>query len=158
MLFRSLFMARVSAGPSSPSFSLKKKGTNRRRKGGKDKESIVTVSESADDFGIFDQPISPEENPDEMGIQRKPQKSLMELMEGPPGKSAPAKTVPSPASSLPARSPPPVPRHPPRSSPQLALPRSAKQEKHRDQKGKEVADASKSHPIREEDVQRAAKQ
>ena len=67
-------VASVSAGPSSPSFSLKKKGTNRRRKGGKDKESIVTVSESADDFGIFDQPTSPEESPDEMGIQRKPQK------------------------------------------------------------------------------------
>ena len=67
-----LFVASVSAGPSSPSPSLKKKGTNRRRKKGKDKETVVTVSESADDFELFDQPTSPEVSPDEMGIQRKP--------------------------------------------------------------------------------------
>ena len=79
-------------------------------------------------------------------------------MEGQLGKSAPAKTIPSQASSLPARSPPPAPRHPPRSSPQLALPSVAEQKKRREQKGKEVADTSKSRPTREEDDQRAAKQ
>ena len=120
-----LFVASVSAGPSTPLPSLKKKGTNRGRKKGKDEETVVRVSESADDFGVFDQPTSPEENPDEMGIQRKPQKSLMELMEGQPGKSAPAKTIPSQASSLPARSPPPDPRHPPQSSPQPEPPSAA---------------------------------
>ena len=92
-----------------------------------------------------------------MGMQRKPQKSLLELMEGQPGKSAPAKTMPSQASSLPVRSPPPAPRHPPRSSPQPALPSVAEQKRRREQKGKEVADTSKSPPTREEDVQRAAK-
>ena len=112
-LTKPLSVARVSAGPSSPLPPLKKKGTNGRRKRGKDKEVVVTISESTDDFEVFDQPTSPEENPDEMGIQRKPQKSLLELMEGQPGKSAPAKTIPSQASSLPARSPPPAPRHPP---------------------------------------------
>ena len=114
-------MASVSAGPSSPLPSLKRKGTQRGRKKGKGEETVVTVSESLEDFGIFDQPTSPEEDPDEMGIQRKPQKSLMELMEGQPGKSAPAKTIPSQASSLPARSPPPAPRPPPHSSPQPEL-------------------------------------
>ncbi|XP_050241285.1 uncharacterized protein LOC126690203 [Quercus robur] len=79
-------------------------------------------------------------------------------MEGQPGKSTPAKTVPSQASFLPARSPPPAPRHPPRSSPQPALPSAAEQKKRREQKGKEVADTSKSRPTREEDDQRAAKQ
>ena len=63
-----LFVASVSAGPSSPSPSLKKKGTNRRRKRGKNKETVVTVSESTDDFEIFDQPTSPEESSDEMGV------------------------------------------------------------------------------------------
>ena len=90
-----LFVASVSAGPSSPLPSLKKKGTKRERRKGKDEETVATVSEFSDDFGVFDQPISPEEDPDEMGIQRKPQKSLLELMEGQPGKSASAKTIPS---------------------------------------------------------------
>ena len=120
-----LFVANVSAGPSSPLPSLKKKGTKRGRKKGKDEKTVVTVFESSDDFGIFDQPTSPEENPDEMRIQRKPQKSLLELMEGQPGKSAPAKTIPSQASSLPAKSPPPAPRHSPRSSPQPTPPNAA---------------------------------
>ncbi|XP_030959228.1 ensconsin-like [Quercus lobata] len=79
-------------------------------------------------------------------------------MEDQPRKSAPAKTIPSQASSLPARSPPPTPRHPPRSSPQPALPSAAEQKKRREQKGKEVADTSKSRPTREEDDQQAAKQ
>ncbi|XP_030949881.1 centrosomal protein of 164 kDa-like [Quercus lobata] len=93
-----------------------------------------------------------------MGVQRIPQKSLMELIGGQQGKSAPAQIVPSQVSSLPARSPPPVPHHPPQSSPQPAPPSTATQEKRREQKGKGVADASKSRHTREEDVQRAAKQ
>ncbi|XP_030945356.1 inner centromere protein-like [Quercus lobata] len=119
---------------------------------------IATISESSDDFGIFDQPTSPEEDPDKMGIQRKPQKSLLELMEGQSGKNVPAKTIPSQASSLPARSPPPAPRQPPRSSPQPALPNAAEQKRRREQKGKDVVDTSKSRPNRKEEAQRAAKQ
>ena len=79
-------------------------------------------------------------------------------MEGQPGKSAPVKSIPSQASALPARSPSPAPRQPPRPSPQPALPNAAEQKRHREQKGKEVADTSKSRPTREEDAQRAAKQ
>ena len=153
-----LFVASLSAGTSSPLPSLRKKGTKRERKKKKGEETVVTVSESSDDFGIFDQPTSPEEDPDEMGIQRKPQKSLLELMEGQPGKSAPAKTIASQASSLPARFPPPAPRQPPRSSPQPALPSATEQKRCREQKGKEMADTSKPRPTREEDDRRAAKQ
>ncbi|XP_030948767.1 ensconsin-like [Quercus lobata] len=79
-------------------------------------------------------------------------------MEGQQGKAAPAQPIPSLVPSLPARSPPTVPRHPHRSSPQPVPTSSAEQEKRGEQKGKEVADASKSRPTREEDVQRAAKQ
>ena len=57
-----------------------------------------------------------------------------------------------------SRSPPPAPRHSPRSSPQPTPPSAAEQEKRREQKGKEVADKSKSRATREEDDQRAAKQ
>ena len=78
-------------------------------------------------------------------------------MEGQPGKSAPAKSIPSQASSLPSRSPPP-PRQPPRPLPQPTLPNAAEKKRRREQKGKEVADTSKSHPTQEEDAQRVAKQ
>ena len=79
-------------------------------------------------------------------------------MEGQPEKSAPAKSIPSQASSLHAKSPPPAPRQPSWPSTQPALPNAAEQKRRREQKGKEVADTSKSRPTREEDVQRAAKQ
>ena len=105
-----LFVASVSAGTSSPLPSLREKELKRKRKKEKSEETVVAISESSDDFRIFDQPTSLEEDPDEMGIQRKPQKSLLELMEGQSGKSTSTKTIPSQASSLPARSPPPAPR------------------------------------------------
>ena len=39
-------------------------------------EGFVDLTESADEFEIFNQPSSLKNLPDEMGIQRKPQKSL----------------------------------------------------------------------------------
>ena len=39
-------------------------------------EGFVDLIESADEFEVFNQPSSPKNLPDEMGIQRKPQKSL----------------------------------------------------------------------------------
>ena len=65
-----LLVASVSAGPSLPSSSFKKKGTNRKREKGKNKEIVVTVSESTDDLEILDQPTSPEESSGEMGVHR----------------------------------------------------------------------------------------
>ena len=90
-----LFVASVSAGTPLSLLTLREKEIKGRKEKEKDEEEVIAVSESSDDFGIFDQPISPEEDPDEMEIQRKPQKSLLELMEGQPGKSAPAKSTPS---------------------------------------------------------------
>ena len=147
-----LFVASVSVGTSSSLPTLREKEIKGRKEEEKDEEEVVEVSESSDDFGIFDQPINFGEDPDEMGIQRKPQRSLLELMARQPGKSAPTKSTPSQASSLPARSPPPAPRQPPRQSPQLALPNAAELKRRREQKGKEVADMSKSRPTREEDA------
>ena len=44
-------------------------------------EGFVDLTESADEFEVFNQPSSPKNLPDEMGIQRKPKKSLLELIE-----------------------------------------------------------------------------
>ena len=67
-----LFVASVSTRTSSSLPSLRKKEIKGRKEKGKGKEKVVAVSESSDDFRIFDQPTSPEEDPDEIGIQRKP--------------------------------------------------------------------------------------
>ena len=79
-------------------------------------------------------------------------------MEGQPGKSALAKSTQSQAPSLLAKSPPPALRQPSRQPPQPACLDAAELKRHREQKSKEVADIGKSHPTREEDAQRAAKQ
>ena len=70
----------------------------------------------------------------------------------------PAKSTQSQAPSFPARTPPPAPRQPTRQPPQPARSDTADLKRRREQKGKEVADVGKSHPTREEDTQRAAKQ
>ena len=69
-----LFVASVSATSSSLPL-LREKEIKGRKKKEKSEEMVVAVSESSDDLGIFDQLTSPEEDPDEMGIQRKPQRS-----------------------------------------------------------------------------------
>ena len=53
----------------------------------------MDLTESVDEFEVFDQPSSPKSLPKEMGIQRKPKKSLMELIENKPGKGRPGKSV-----------------------------------------------------------------
>ena len=51
-----------------------------------EEQGFVDLTESVDEFEVFNQPTSPKNLPKEMGIQRKPQKSLMELIENQPGK------------------------------------------------------------------------
>ena len=101
-----LFVADVSAGASSSQLTLREEEVEEREEEEEEEEEVVELSDFSDDFGIFDQSIHSEEDPDEMGIQRKPQRSLMELMEGQPGKDAPAKSTQSQVPSLPSRSPP----------------------------------------------------
>ena len=85
-----------------------------------EKEEVVELSDSSEDFGIFDQPIRSEEDLDEMGIQRKPQKSLMELIENQPGGKNAPKSTQSQIPSLPTRSPP-LALHPPSHQPQQSV-------------------------------------
>ena len=70
----------------------------------------MDLTESVEEFEVFNQPPSPKSLPEEMGIQRKPQKSLLELIENQPGKGGPGK------SALP-KLPPLSPKSPPRASP-----------------------------------------
>ena len=113
----------------------------------------MDLTESVDEFEAFNQPLSPKSLPEEMGIQRKPQKSLMEFIENQPVKGGPGK-------SAQPKLPPPSPKSPPR-APQPTLPswiEQADPKRRREQKGKDVVDTGTSRPTHEEEAQRAAKQ
>ena len=70
-------VATLSAGISSPP------PIPQEKKEGEE-EGFVDLTDSLEDFEIFNQPSSPKSLPEEMGIQRKPKKSLMKLIEDQP--------------------------------------------------------------------------
>ena len=56
---------------------------------------MVDLIDSSDKFEVFNQTIHSEDALDEIGVQRKPQRSLMELIENQPRKSAPGRSAQS---------------------------------------------------------------
>ena len=110
------------------------------------------MSDSSDEFEVFNQTLPAEDDFDEIGIQRKPQRTLQELIENQPGKSAPVKSAQSQIPPSLPKSSPPTPHQP-----QPVRPDPVDLKRKRDQKGKDVIDAGKSRPTREEEAQRAAK-
>ena len=50
-----------------------------------EEEGFVDLTESTDDYEVFNQPSPSQDVPEKMGIQRKPQRSLQELLESQPG-------------------------------------------------------------------------
>ena len=124
---QSLPVATFSIGVPSPSLILQveKEEEEEHRE-----EGIVDLTESTDKFEVFNQPSPPKDVPEEMGIQRKPQRSLQELLESQPGRGEAGK------SSQP-KLPPPPPRSP--RAPQPTLSSRTEQvdhKKRREQKGK----------------------
>ena len=51
-----------------------------------EEEGFVDLTDTLDDFEVFNQPLSPKSLLEEMDIQRKPQRSLMELIKDQPGR------------------------------------------------------------------------
>ena len=119
----------------------------------KDEEGFVDLTDSLDEFEIFNQPSSPKSLPEEMGIQRKPPKSLMELIEDQPGRGAPGKSAQSKLPPPPPKSPSPAPQPSLSSRTEQADPK-----RKREQKGKAVMETRRSRPTREKEAQRATKQ
>ena len=88
-----------------------------------------------------------------MGIQKKPQRSLLELLESQPGRGESGK-------SAQPRRPPPPPRSPP-CAPQPNLPSRTEQvdpKKRREQKGKDTMETGRPRPTSKEEANRVAKQ
>ena len=75
----------------------------------REEEGFVDLTDSLDEFEIFNQSSSPKNLPEEMGIQRKPQKRIMELIEDQPRRGGPGKFAQP-------KLPPPLPKSPPRAS------------------------------------------
>ena len=118
-----------------------------------EEQGFVDLTESMDDFEVFIQPSSPKSLTEEMGIQRKPQKILMELIENQLGKGGTGKSV------QPKLPPPPLKS--PIRAPQPSLPSRTEQadpKRRREQKGKDVVETGRTHPSSKEEVQRATKQ
>ena len=99
-------IATLSARVSSPSPILQEGEEGKEKQ---EEQGFVDLIESVDEFEVFDQPLSPKSLPEEMGIQRKPQKSLMKLIENQPGKGGHGKSVqpklPPPPPKSPLRAP-----------------------------------------------------
>ena len=76
-LTQPLPVATLSAGAPSPSPILQEGEEEEKEP---EEESFVDLIESIDEFEVFNQPSPPKNVPDEMGIQRKPQRSLQELL------------------------------------------------------------------------------
>ena len=112
----------------------------------------MDLTESTDDFKVFNQPSPPKNMPEKMGIQRKPQKSLLELIENQPKRGEPGK-------SAQPRLPPPPPRSLP-CVPQPTLPSRIEQvnlKRRREQKGKDIIKTGRPRPTSKEEAHRAAK-
>ena len=78
-----LLVATISAGVSSPSPILQEEEEGKEEQ---EEQGFVDLIESVEEFKVFNQLSSPKSLSEEMGIQRKPQKSLLELIENQPRK------------------------------------------------------------------------
>ena len=142
-----LFVATPSVGASStqpvPQEEEEEEGELKEEEEEKSPEEVVDLSESSDEFEVFNRTQSPEDILDEMGIQRKPQKSLMELIEHQPGRGASRKST-HPKLPPPTKSPLPPP--------QPSLPSRTElvdSKRKREQKSNDVMETGRSHLTRE---------
>ena len=140
-LTQPLFVATplVGASSSQPVLQEEEEEEEEEEKGS---GGTVDLTDSLYEFEMFNQPPSPKDMSKEMGIQRKPQKSLMELIEDQPGRDALVKSI------QPKLPQPPQPIRPEPTDPK----------RRREQKGKEVFETRRSRPTREEEAQQATKQ
>ena len=86
-LTQPLPVATLSVGAPSPSPILQEREEEEEL----EEQGFVDLTESTDEFEVFNQPSPPKNLPAEMGIQRKPQRSL--LLESQPGRGEPGKSA-----------------------------------------------------------------
>ena len=77
---QTLFMATPSIGVSSSQPVLEEEEEKEEEEEERSPEEVVDLSDSSDEFEVFNQTLPSEDVYDKMGVRRKPQKSLMELI------------------------------------------------------------------------------
>ena len=135
--------------PSSPHISQVKEEEEVEQ----EEEGFVDLASATDDYEVFDLLTSSPNTPEDMGIQRKPQRSLQELLESQPGRGEAGRPTQP-------KLPPPPPKSPSR-APQPAPPFRTKQpdpKRRREPKGKEVVEIGRTHSFSEEEAHRPTKQ
>ena len=117
-----------------------------------EEEGFVDLTLSTDDYEVFNQPSPSQNVPEDMGIQRKLQRSLQELLKSQPGRGEAGK-------SAQPKLPPPPPKSPSR-APQPPSPSRIEQvdpKKRREPKGKEVMELGRPRSSSEEEAHRPTK-
>ena len=118
-----------------------------------EEEGFVDLTLPTDDYEVFNQPSPSQNVPEDMGIQRKPQRSLQELLESQPGRGEAGKPTQPKLPPPSPKSPPRVPQPPPPSKIEQADPK-----RRREPKGKEVMEPGKPRSSSEEKAHRPTKQ
>ena len=118
-----------------------------------EEEGFVDLTSATDDYEVFNQSSPSPNTPEDMGIQRKPQRSLQELLESQPGRgeagnpAQPKLPLPPPTSPLRAPQPPPPFRT-----------EQPDPKRRREPKGKEVVETGRPRSSNEEEAHGPAKQ
>ena len=113
----------------------------------------MDLASATDGYEVFNQSTPSPNNPEDMGIQRKPQRSLQELLESQPGRGEAGRPTQP-------KLPPPPPKSPPR-APQPLPPSRTEQpdpKRRREPKGKEVVETGMTRSSSEEEAHRPLKQ
>ena len=113
----------------------------------------MALTVSIDDYEVFNQPLPSQDMLEDMGIQRKPQCSLQELLESQLGRGEAGKPSQPKLPPPPPKSPPRAPQPPPPSRIEQVDPK-----RRREPKGKEVMEPRRPHSSSEEEAHRPFKQ
>ena len=113
----------------------------------------MDLTESTDDYEVFNQPLPPQDVPEDMGIQRKLQRSLQELLESQLGRGEVRKPSQPKLPPLLPKSPPRAPQPPPPSRIKQADPK-----RRRELKGKEAMKPERPRSSNKEEAHRPTKQ
>ena len=118
-----------------------------------EEEGFVDLTLPTDDYEVFNQPSPSQNVPEDMGIQRKPQRSLQELLESQPRRGEAGKPTQPKLPPPPPKSPPRAPQPPPPSRIEQADPK-----RRREPKGKEAMEPGRPRSSIEEEAHRPNKQ
>ena len=118
-----------------------------------EEEGFVDLTVFTNNYEVFNQPSPSQNEPEDVGIQRKPQRSLQELLESQPGRGEAGKP------SQP-QLPPPPPKSPPRAPqpPSLSRVEQVNPKRRKEPKGKEVMEPGRPRSSLEEEAHRPTKQ